>query len=233
MVQNHDPDAAKYGDPARHPRWLDVNFDGESVVIDEEELEQLKALGYVPDNASTEDVLSDFLHMNAIDYHPRFDQIAVSVPEFGEIRILDHSTTTEEARGSSGGRYGFGGDLLYRWGNPKVYGRGRKADRQLFDQHHVLWIPDEWTNAGRLTVFNNGAGRPDGDWSSVVEIAPPVDDKGNYALTEAEAFGPRAPAWTYEAADRAAFSRRSSPALIVCRTAVPSSARGPAVASSR
>jgi hypothetical protein len=91
--------------------------------------------------------------MNSIDYHPQLDQIAVSVPFVGEIWILDHSPTTEEARGSSGGRSGRGGELLYRWGNPKVYGRGVEADKQLFGQHNVLWIPDGWKNAGHLTVF--------------------------------------------------------------------------------
>ncbi len=205
LVQNHDPDRANYGDPARHPRRLDVNADGEGAEIDEEELEQLKALGYVPDNASAEDLHSDFLHMNAIDYHPRLDQIAVSVPQVGEIWILDHSTTTEEARSSSGGRSGHGGEFLYRWGNPKAFGRGTKSDQQLFSQHHVLWIPDGWKNAGHLTVFNNGGGRPDGEWSSVVQIAPPVDEKGDYSLIEGEPFGPRAPVWSYEAADRGSF----------------------------
>jgi hypothetical protein len=205
LIQSQDPDAASYGDPMRSPRRLDINFDGAGAQIDEEELEQLKALGYVPDNASQEDIQSDFLHMNAIDYHPGFDQIAVSVPNVSEIWILDHSTTTEEARGSSGGRSGLGGDFLYRWGNPAAYGRGSKADQQLFSQHHVLWIPAGWKNAGNLTVFNNGSGRPDGEWSSVVELTPPVDDKGHYSLGESEPFGPRAPVWTYQAPDRTSF----------------------------
>jgi len=206
LVQNNDPDAANHADPSRYPRRLDVNADGDAAaMIDEEELERLKALGYVPDNAGSDDIQSDFLHMNGIDYHPRLDQIAVSLPEIGEVWILDHSTTTEEARGSTGGRYGQGGELLYRWGNPKVYGRGTVADQQLFYQHNVLWIPDGWNNAGHLTVFNNGGGRPDGDWSSVVEIAPPVDDGGNYPLKDGEGFGPTAPVWTYQAADRHSF----------------------------
>jgi hypothetical protein len=205
LVQNTDPGAANHGDPSAFPGRLDINGDGDAVEIDEKELEQLKALGYVPDNAKSEDVQSDFLHMNAIDYHPRLDQIAVSVPSVDEIWMLDHSTSTEEARSSSGGRSGQGGELLYRWGNPKVYGRGVEADEQLFSQHNVLWIPDGWKNAGHLTVFNNGGGRPDGDWSSVLEIAPPVDDDGKYSLTDGEAFGPGAPVWTYQANDRHSF----------------------------
>ena len=179
LVQNHDPDGAHYGVPAEHPRRLDVNADAEEAVVDEEELEQLKALGYVPDDATTEDIQSDFLHMNAIDYHPGVDQFVLSVPEISEVWILDHSTSTEEASGSSGGRSGHRGDILYRWGNPRTYGRGDTSNQKLFYEHQALWIPEGLPNAGHLTVFNNGGGRPDGDYSSVLEWAPPIEADGN------------------------------------------------------
>ncbi len=87
LVQNYEPGAANHGDPSAFPGRLDINGNEDAVAIDEEELEQLKALGYVPDNATNQDVRSDLLHMNAIDYHPRLDQIAVSVPSVGEIWI--------------------------------------------------------------------------------------------------------------------------------------------------
>jgi hypothetical protein len=140
-----------------------------------------------------------------VDYHPGLDQIALSLPEIGEVWIIDHSTTTEEARGSTGGRARRGGDLLYRWGNPKNYGRGTNKDQELFYQHQVLWIPEGWGRAGHLTVFNNGSGRPDGDWSSVVEIALPVDPQGRYVLVSGEEWGPQQPSWTYQAKDRDTF----------------------------
>ncbi len=205
LVQGRDREALGYGIPAEHPGRLDVNGDREAPVVDEKELEELKALGYVPGNATAEDVRSDFVHANSIDYHPRLDQILVSTRTLGEIWILDHSTTTEEARGSAGGRYGRGGDILYRWGNPRVYGRGTAADQQLFGQHHALWIRDGSPNAGNVTVFNNGGRRPDGDWSSVVEIVPPIDERGSYTLAEGEPFGPAAPVWTYAAPDKHSF----------------------------
>ena len=205
LVQNHDADSAHYGVPAEHPRRLDVNADAGETVVDEEELEQLKALGYVPDDATTEDIQSDFLHMNAIDYHPGLNQIVVSLPEISEVWILDHSTSTKEARGSSGGRSGHGGDILYRWGNPRTYGRGDTSDQKLFYAHQVLWIPEGLPNAGHLTVFNNGGGRPDGDYSSVLEWAPPIDADGNYTLPEGEAFGPADVVWSYEATERESF----------------------------
>jgi hypothetical protein len=206
LVQSHDPAAPNHGDPAAHPRRLDVNADADKPEVDEEEVEQLKALGYVPDDATEEDIQSDFLHVNSVDYHPELDQIAISVPEIGELWILDHSTTTEEARGSSGGRSGHGGDILYRWGNPRAYGRGTKADQQLFYQHQVQWIPPGFDRAGNLTLFNNGGGRPDGEWSSVLEIEPPLEADGSYRLGDdpAEAFGPAAPVWSWQ--DHVVFS---------------------------
>jgi hypothetical protein len=202
LVQNHDQSAPDFGEPAANPRRLDVNGDGEARVIDEEELEQLKALGYIPDDATSDDVESDFLHMNAVAYHPKLDQIALSVPEVGEIWIIDHSTTTAEAKGSSGGRSGYGGDLLYRWGNPSTYGRGNPDEQRLFYQHQVLWIPDGRPNAGNLTVFNNGDDR---GWSSVMEIEPPLEADGSYTLAEGEPWGPREPRWTYTAPERESF----------------------------
>jgi hypothetical protein len=126
----------------------------------------------------------------------------LSVPEVGEIWIIDHSTTTAEARSSSGGRSGHGGDLLYRWGNPGMYGRGGDADQLLFYQHQVLWIPDDWPNGGNLTVFNNGGDR---GWSSVMEIEPPLEDDGSYTLDPDQPWGPPTPRWTYVAPERASF----------------------------
>jgi hypothetical protein len=205
LVQNHDPEAQSYGDPAAHPRRLDVNVDAGEAPVDEEQLAQLQALGYVPEDATPEDLRSDFLHMNAIDYHPGLDQIAVSVPEIGEIWIIDHSTTTAEARGSSGGRYGHGGDFLYRWGNAAAYGRGEPPEQTLFYQHEILWIPEGWPNAGNLTVFNNGEGRPDGEYSSVLEWTPPIEPDGNYTLPEQGPFGPAEVAWSYVAEEPESF----------------------------
>ena len=91
-----------------------MNAQAGGSAITPDKLAQLQALGYVPADASVEDLESDFLHVNSVAYNERLDQIAISVPEYGEIWILDHSTTTQEAAGSEGGRQGRGGDLLYR-----------------------------------------------------------------------------------------------------------------------
>ena len=198
LVQNHDAQAEHYGEPAEHPERLDVNAGADAPEIGADELAQLQALGYVPEDATPEDLRSDFLHTNAVDYHPRLDQIALSVPALGEVWIIDHATTTEEARGPRG-------DLLYRWGNPSAYGRGDAAGKRFFYQHDVRWIPDGWEGAGNLTVFNNGDERPAGSFSSIDEWTPPLEANGRYAITDGEPFGPMDFAWRYVAAEPADF----------------------------
>lgn len=199
-IQNLDPALPHYGDPAENPRRIDINGDGEPQEVDPEKLEQLKALGYVSDDTDAADLSSDLLHTNAVAYNAELDQIALSTPSFSEIWILDHSTTTEEAAGSTGGRWGRGGDLLYRWGNPRAYGRHENVPRQSFGQHDVRWIPEGLPGAGHLTLFNNDVPGPEKrNYSAVLEIEPPLDADGRYLAPESGPYGPTKPVWNYEA----------------------------------
>jgi hypothetical protein len=172
LVQDYDPNQANHGVVADHPELINLNYRG---------------TGTRPGSA-------DWNHINAIDYHAGFDQILLSVRNFSEIWVIDHSTTAVEAAGHSGGNSGMGGDLLYRWGNPQAYNAGDADDQQLFVQHDAQWIPSGYPGAGNILIFNNGAGRPGGDYSSVDEITPPVDVTGNYT-----GYGPTTPTWTYSA----------------------------------
>jgi hypothetical protein len=193
LVQDADPNAPGYGDPAAQPERFDVNAGEPPRAIDPERLAQLQALGYVPAGAKPEDLDVDFFHANAVAYHEKLDQIAISVPHHHEIWVIDHATTTEEARGPRG-------DFLYRWGNPSAYRRGAAADRRLHAQHDVRWVPEGMPGAGNLLILNNGGEeRP---WSSVDEIAPPLGADGRYARVDGAAWGPSEPVRSWSAAKK-------------------------------
>ncbi|HXG47179.1 MAG TPA: aryl-sulfate sulfotransferase [Methylomirabilota bacterium] len=205
LIQNYDPEKANYGDPARHPELIDINGDADAPKIDAAELARLKALGYVPADAKQGDISSDLLHINAIAYNAELDQIALSTPRFNEIWIIDHSTTTAEAAGHTGGRWKKGGGLLYRWGNPKAYSRGTKEHRIFGGQHDVRWIEKGFPGAGHLMVFNNNARGPGGPYSTVLELVPPTHPDGSYVIPEEGPIGPSGPYWQYEAPDKKSF----------------------------
>lgn len=142
---------------------------------------------------------ADWLHSNAVDYHPELDLVVISVLRFSEIWVIDHSTTTEEAGGSTGGRHDKGGDLLYRWGNPRTYGMGNTSNRLLFGQHDVQWIPAGYLGAGNFILYNNGADGPNRPWSSIEEFRLPMTPDGRIPYPSGQAFEPRKPVWRYEA----------------------------------
>lgn len=168
---------------------------------------RLQGLGYVgtaPDRGRGPVMpISDWTHVNGVSYNAKLDQIMISPREFNEVWIVDHSTTTEEAKGHTGGRYGKGGDLLYRWGNPAAYRAGGEDDQQLFSQHDTHWIPEGLPGAGNMLVFNNGGGR---NYSSVDEIVLPVKSDGSYEKEPNKPFGPDAPHWSYTAAKPEEFN---------------------------
>lgn len=205
LIQNHDAEKAGYGVPSEHPELIDINGDREAPKHDPAELPRLKALGYVPTGAMQSDVGCDLSHTNAVHYNAELDQIALSTPKFNEIWIIDHSTTTEQAAGHSGGRWKKGGDLLYRWGNPRVYSRGGKEQQTLFEQHDIRWIEKGLPGAGHLLVFNNNAKGPNGPHSAVLELVPPTLNDGSYVVPDQGPFGPAEPIWKYEAPDKKSF----------------------------
>ncbi len=168
-IQDFDPSKQNYGVIADHPELFNIN------------LPEL--------NSSNSNSTRDWNHFNAIDYNPELDQILISVRNSDEIWIIDHSTTTAEAASHSGGKYGKGGDLLYRWGNASAYERAPVSDQKLFGQHGVHWIR-EGQDAGKIFIFNNGNGRPGPDYSTGEILSPPQDSTGGYILPSSDPFGP-------------------------------------------
>lgn len=170
LIQDYDATKLNYGVVKSHPELIDAAGDQ-------------KALP------------AFWNHMNSIDYNPKFDQIALSVRGNSEVWIIDHSTTTLEAKSHAGGKRGKGGDLIYRWGNPIAYRSGTAADQRYFQQHDVEWIKSGYPGAGNITCFNNGLGR--GDYSSADEFVPAVDTAGNYTLVSGS-MSPKDLTWTYK-----------------------------------
>jgi hypothetical protein len=208
LIQDHDSKKRNFGKPAEHPELLDFNV-GEAIppLISEDSMDILKAQGRILwKNQTPENTGSDVYHLNAIKYNADLDQIAFSSPGLSEIFIIDHSTTTKEAASHKGGRWGRGGDFLYRWGNPENYKRGDSTDQKLFHQHDIRWIEEGLPGAGNLTIFNNDIHNKGSlSYSAIYEIAPPKDQKGNYIIEKGKAYGPEKPAWTYVAKDTVSF----------------------------
>lgn len=168
-IQDQVPSASNYGVIADHPELVDIN------------------------------AISDYdwqfpesFMINGIDYNQELDQILISVRKVSEVMIIDHSTTTEEAQGSTGGNSGKGGTILYRWGNPQNYGQGTESDRILYYQHNPNWV-EYGEHKGKIIMYNNGLNRfvPGvGSMSSVHIFNPPIEDDGNYFLADNQAYAP-------------------------------------------
>jgi hypothetical protein len=147
-----------------------------------------------------------WVHLNGLDYSPKTDLIVFSSRVFSELFVIDHSTTTAEAAGSTGGKYNKGGDILYRWGKPGNYGASGLTIDCL---HSTTWIPEGCKGAGDILFFHNNL---TARMSEVIEICPPKDGSGNFIMQAGTACGPEAPTWKYAPASDF-FSQAMSTAI--------------------
>lgn len=138
----------------------------------------------------------DWIHLNGIDYNPDLDLIAMSSPFLDEVLIIDHSTTTAEASTNSGGNFGMGGQILWRWGNPQNYGEGDSTDQKLFFQHDVQWIEDSLRFGGQIMIFNNR--NSDGtNTTSTVDILNPTISNNAFEMNGQNQFLPDTLSYQY------------------------------------
>jgi hypothetical protein len=156
LIQDISPSIPNYGVISEHPEKLDIN----------------------KGNIMSGGAAGDWIHVNALDYHPELDQIVFSSNSLDEIFIIDHDTTTEEAAGPAG-------DLLYRWGNPSNY--ERKGQHVLWNVHGVNWIDKGMPGENNLLLFNNGN---DDNSSDVIEFIPPLLSDGTYEIKDGQQFDP-------------------------------------------
>ena len=169
LAQNKYTDKINYNTIKKHPELIDVNYNLEL-------------------NST-----ADFLHFNSIDFNSQLNQIMVSVRNYSEIWVIDHSTTTAQAKTHKGGKTDMGGDLLYRWGNSKAF--GGNTDAKLDGQHSASWIKKGFINEGKITLFDNKATTRH---ARIVMINPSLNKqtfKYNYILNKG--FGPDKEFWTY------------------------------------
>ena len=177
LVQDFNPNVANYGVVEAHPELFNVN--------------------YVKNNP-----VADWAHANSVFYNQDLDQLVVSLNSFSEFIIIDHSTTINESQSHAGGNMGKGGDILFRYGNPIVYGHNTIAGQQNESQHTVHWIPNTYKDGGKILLFNNGSVR---GYSSVDIVNPLKDTNGNYILEPDTTFGPDTAEWSYVASPPASM----------------------------
>ena len=175
LIQDFDETKDNHGVISEHPELIDIN--------------------YVVKAEASADIKGDIMHANAITYDEANDVILLSVNFFSEVWAIDHSTTSEEAASNSGGNYGKGGNLIYRFGNPETY--ENTAGNRLFHNNHFPNLL-KGTNQGKLLIFSNGN---DVNQSTVFELELPTEyslqsgtnnePKVTWSFTDPDLYSPK------------------------------------------
>lgn len=169
IIQDYDDTKENYGDVAANPQLIDINY----VTIEN----------------------GDIMHANGLAYDPIKNVIYLSVNFFHEVWVIDHSTTTEEARSSTGGNFGKGGDLLYRFGNPQAY-KNNAGERLFHNNHYPNLLQDD--HLGNMLIFTNGAELEQSkvyelQLPDVFSIEPNTDNEPEiiWSFTDPDLFAPK------------------------------------------
>ncbi len=104
-------------------------------------------------NSNTLFKSNDPIHINSVVYDSARDLVVMSSHYMNEVLVVDHSTTTAQAATSTGGKYGKGGDLLFRWGSSKNYGAAGAAMSNVVHGGGV--IQGGLPGAGNFSLFGN------------------------------------------------------------------------------
>ena len=199
VVQDKNPNWPNYGVLAEHPERFNLNWGS--------------------------GVSGDFTHQNALDYNRTLDQIVVNNDRMGELYVIDHGSTfvAGDFEASRALAAGPAGDIMFRWGNPWLYGSGEapsyntdgdvtsEGDRMLFHHHDTQWIKEGLPGEGNFLIFENGSRRAGPHRSEIIEVNPYA---GTYPdssyLPEMAAGGPAEQvAWNFTAVQPNSFSSRN------------------------
>lgn len=150
IVQDTDDSKPLFGIVNEHPELININY----IDVLRENVE--------PDG--------DIMHANGFDYDEENDLIYMTINNFSEVWVIDHSTTITQAKTSTGGSYGKGGDLLYRFGNPAAYDN-TFGERLFYNNHFPNLLENDVPGDGNILVYVNGNG--DSKQSVVYELGLP------------------------------------------------------------
>ena len=159
LIQNFDPTKANYGNPKDNPGKWDINW-------------------IVPGAATvgSDTVASatqDWTHWNTANYHPTENKIVTNSRHMGESYIIDKGTKK----------------LIWRFGNPSVYGAGKApsfmndGDQLIWGPHHAHVIPPGLPGAGNMLILDNGWNRTQGNRTRSIEVDMSQTSKTAYAAT--------------------------------------------------
>lgn len=173
-VQEGHPNAMNYGKIADSPEKISLTYMYPT---------RSEGTDYVPHEKGEHEPM----HFNSITYYEEKDLILFGSFYKSELYFIDHSTTSEEAMGTTGGNYGQGGNILYRYGNPAAYeGPGQQ-------QFHVAHGTDIKTNEdGSLQIVAHNNGLPIDmhgacNQSGIFTFTVRFDEEGNFIQNSAEA----------------------------------------------
>jgi len=141
IIQDNFPSKDFYGNPHEHPEKIHLN--------------------YVYDEYNVQPQVG---HINTVSFNHNLNQIVFCSYAKSEMFIIDHTTTTREAQYGTGGRYGQGGHILYRYGNSPSYKHGitessysgPRQEQRIYGLHGAHWIPAGLKGSGQIILFNNG-----------------------------------------------------------------------------
>ena len=149
-IQDRYPNKSNFGNITSNAQKIDFNFNV---------------------NHPKHGLSGDIMHANGIDYDEDNDLIYLSVNFYSEVWVIDHSTTIEQSSNQTGGNYGIGGDLVYRFGNSKAY---QSNDSVIFEKNHYPNLIEDINKLGNgnMLIFSNG----NNNISTVFELSLPVSE---------------------------------------------------------
>jgi hypothetical protein len=99
--------------------------------------------------SGTAGIVSDWFHVNSIDYNEDLDQVVINEKHWSQFVVVDHGKTfvsTTDFTKNAAAAAGPDGDFIYRFGAPDSYNSGKvpgfatEGDNQMYGAHNIQWI---------------------------------------------------------------------------------------------